>query len=58
MERQSERVLETINRTMRDNCWLLFKGLTTCEVVVSELGDAVGAVCKAQRQLSGKDSVS
>ena len=37
-------VLETINQVMRENCWLLFKELTTCEVVASGLGDTVGAL--------------
>jgi glucokinase len=44
-------VLDTINRTMHDNCWLLFKGLTKCEVVASELGDqagVLGAIRKVQ----------
>ncbi len=45
-------VLETINQTMRENCWLLFKGLTTCEVVASELSDTagvLGAIYKARK---------
>ena len=44
-------VLETINRVMRENCWLLFKGLTQCEVVASKLVDdagVLGAVRKVQ----------
>ena len=47
-------VLATINRTMRDKCWLLFKGLTQCEVVASTLGDTagvLGAICKARRMI-------
>lgn len=47
-------VLETINRTMHENCWLLFKGLTTCEVVASELSDTagvLGAIYKARRMI-------
>lgn len=47
-------VLATINRTMRESCWLLFKGLTTCEVVASELGDkagVLGAIRKVQLTL-------
>jgi hypothetical protein len=47
-------MLATINRTMRENCWLLFKGLTKCEVVASELGDragVLGAIYKARRRL-------
>ena len=37
-------VLETINQTMHDNCWLLFKDLTQCEVIASRLGDTVGVI--------------
>jgi predicted NBD/HSP70 family sugar kinase len=47
-------VLGTINRTMRDKCWLLFKGLTRCEVVASGLGDTagvLGAVYKVRRMI-------
>jgi len=47
-------VLDTINRTMRDNCWLLFKGLTQCEVVASQLEDTagvLGAIYKARKML-------
>ena len=49
-------VLATINQTMHDKCWLLFKGLTKCEVVASALGDtggALGAIYKV-RKLIGK----
>jgi len=47
-------VLATINKTMCDNCWLLFKGLTKCEVVASELGDTgsvLGAIYKVRRMI-------
>jgi glucokinase len=47
-------VLATINQTMRDKCWLLFKGLTQCEVVASGLGDTagvLGAIHKVQRMI-------
>ena len=47
-------VLPTINQTMRDKCWLLFKGLTKCEVVASGLGDtggALGAIYKVRRMI-------
>jgi len=47
-------VLGTINQTMRDKCWLLFKGLTRCEVVASGLGDtggALGAIYKVRRMI-------
>jgi glucokinase len=37
-------VMDTINRTMRENCWLLFKDLTKCEVVASELADTAGVL--------------
>lgn len=49
-------VLATINRTMRENCWLLFKGLTRCEVVASELADkagVLGAIRKVQLTIGG-----
>lgn len=41
---RSPALLATINRTMRENCWFLFKGLTTCEVVCSELEDKAGVL--------------
>ena len=47
-------VLDTINQTMNDQCWLLFKKLTQCEVVASTLGDtvgALGAIYKARRHV-------
>lgn len=47
-------VLDAINRTMRENCWLLFKGLTRCEVVASALGDTagvLGAMYKVRRMI-------
>jgi len=37
-------VLGTINKTMHDNCWLLFKGLTECDVIASTLGDSGGVL--------------
>ena len=48
-------VLDTINQTMNENCWLLFKGLTKCAVVSSELSDTagvLGAIYKVQRKIS------
>ena len=56
LAKRSPRLLETINRTMRESCWLLFKGLTQCEVVTSELGDTagvLGAIRKVQREIGG-----
>ena len=47
-------ILPIINQTMRESCWLLFKGLTKCEVVASELGDragVLGAIHKVRRLL-------
>lgn len=47
-----DRVLATIRKTMRENCWLLLKGLTECDIVASRLGDTVGvlgAICKVRR---------
>jgi hypothetical protein len=41
---------------MQENCWLLFKGLTRCEVVASELGDTagvLGAIRKVQEKIEG-----
>ena len=49
---RSDFVLETINRVMSENCWLIFKGLTECEVICSELVDeagVLGAIRKVQR---------
>ncbi len=53
------RILPVINRTMRENCWLLFKGLTTCEVVASKLGDTagvLGAIRKVQQHITGANT--
>ena len=49
---RSDWVLDTINKTMCDSCWLIFKGLTECEVVCSRLGDTagvLGAIRKVQK---------
>jgi glucokinase len=49
---RSDFVLETINKTMADNCWLIFKGLTQCQVVASQLSDTagvLGAIYKVKR---------
>lgn len=54
LTRRSRRILETINKTMRESCWLIFKGLTECEVVCSELEDragVLGAIRKARNML-------
>ena len=51
MTERCDWVLEKINQTMHDNCWLLFKELTQCEVIASRLGDTVGvigAICKVR----------
>lgn len=37
-------VLESMNNTMRDHCWLIFKGFTRCEIVSSTLGDTAGVL--------------
>jgi len=58
LEERCAPVLATINRTMRENCWFLFKGLTTCEVVASGLGDkagVLGAIRKVQRNIGGSN---
>lgn len=41
---QAQWVLETMNKTMRDHCWLIFKGFTRCEIVSSTLGDTAGVL--------------
>jgi glucokinase len=49
---RSQFVLETINKTMADNCWLIFKGLTRCQVIASRLSDTagvLGAIYKVQK---------
>jgi glucokinase len=54
LAQRSRLILETINQTMKENCWLIFKGLTDCEVVCSELADTagvLGAIHKVQRQI-------
>jgi predicted NBD/HSP70 family sugar kinase len=54
LARYSKLVLGTINKTMNESCWLLFKGLTKCEVICSELGDnagVLGAIRKVQLKL-------
>lgn len=59
LEERCAPVLATINRTMRENCWFLFKGLTTCEVVASGLGDkagVLGAIRKVQRNIGGSNT--
>lgn len=37
-------ILEKINSTMRQDCWLLVKGFTCCEVLASILGDTAGVL--------------
>ena len=52
LAQRSNFVLKTINKTMTDNCWLIFKGLTECQVVASKLHDTagvLGAIYKVQR---------
>jgi len=47
-------VLSTINQTMYEKSWLLFKGLTKFEVVASRLGDmagVLGAIHKIRTQV-------
>lgn len=41
---QAHWVLEIMNKTMRDHCWLIFKGFTQCEIVSSALGDTAGVL--------------
>jgi len=37
-------VLDTMNKVMRERCWLIFKGFTRCEIVSSALGDTAGVL--------------
>lgn len=41
---RSDFVLDMINKTMMSHCWLLFKGLTTCQVLASKLHDTAGVL--------------
>lgn len=58
LSEQCDWVLATINQTMRDKCWLIFKGLTQCEVVASKLEDTagvLGAIYKIRRVIGLAD---
>ncbi len=49
-------VLDTMNRVLRERCWLIFKDFTRCEIVSSELGDTagvLGAIRMAQIKAGG-----
>ena len=37
-------ILNTMKRIMRDQCWLIFKGFTRCEIVPSSLNDTAGVL--------------
>jgi len=37
-------ILDTMKKTMRSQCWLIFKGFTRCEIVPSTLGDTAGVL--------------
>lgn len=53
---QSHWILDTVNQTMHERCWLLFRGFTRCQIVSSRLGDmagVLGAIRKAQLKLEG-----
>lgn len=55
---RSKFVLETINKTMTAKCWLIFKGLTQCEVVASNLTDTagvLGAIYKIKKIVCSKN---
>jgi predicted NBD/HSP70 family sugar kinase len=55
---RSRYVLESINRTMSSRCWLIFKGLTECEVVASKLTDTagvLGAIYKVQKIVASRN---
>lgn len=49
LAKRAHHVLERINQTMTEGCWLLAKGLTECEVVCSELGDRAGVLGAIRR---------
>ncbi len=44
LAKRSPGLLDRINETMHEGCWLLQKGLTRCEVVCSDLGDTAGVL--------------
>jgi len=37
-------ILEKMNNTMRQHCWLIAKGFTCCEILPSALGDTAGVL--------------
>jgi glucokinase len=37
-------ILEMMNNTMRQHCWLIVKGFTSCEILPSALGDTAGVL--------------
>jgi glucokinase len=37
-------ILEMMNSTMRQHCWLIVKGFTSCEIIPSALGDTAGVL--------------
>jgi len=52
-------VLDTMNKTMREHCWLIFKGFTRCEIVPSELGDTAGVLGAIRMvQIKGGSAIS
>lgn len=52
-------VLETMNKTMREHCWLISKGFTRCEIVSSTLGDTAGALGAIRMvQIKAGDAIS
>jgi predicted NBD/HSP70 family sugar kinase len=44
LSERADSILQLINRTMNEQCWLIFKGFTRCEAVSSELGDSAGVL--------------
>ena len=44
LSERAQSILDRMNQTMRDHCWLIFKGFTRCEAVPSTLGDSAGVL--------------
>lgn len=54
---QFDMIFDTMNKTMRENCWFLMRQLTQCSIIASELKDTagvLGAIRAAQLSYSKK----
>ena len=59
LAKRAEWILDTMRNTMQSQCWLIFKGFTSCEIVPSTLGDTagvLGAIRMAQLKANGGNS--